>query len=151
MTMETSIYIPYIIIPYDSIYLNMINHILTREPHDFILHFGVRATKMMISGMPTIGRMTIHTTPTTPMVQAVAGRQETSVWKAANNYNNGWLMFEPPFWNIWFSQLGCWNSQYMGKWKMFRTTNQLNNLIYLNMFEHVCCNPDVSPPRTFLM
>mmetsp|Transcript_8290 Transcript_8290/g.14280 ORF Transcript_8290/g.14280 Transcript_8290/m.14280 type:complete len:205 (+) Transcript_8290:315-929(+) len=33
--------------------------------------------KMMINGMPTMGRITIHTTPTTPMVQAVAGRQET--------------------------------------------------------------------------
>mmetsp|Transcript_28874 Transcript_28874/g.62760 ORF Transcript_28874/g.62760 Transcript_28874/m.62760 type:complete len:208 (+) Transcript_28874:371-994(+) len=33
--------------------------------------------KMMINGIPTIGRITIHTTPTTPMVQAIAGRQET--------------------------------------------------------------------------
>ena len=40
-----------------------------------------------------------------------------------------WLVVEPPLWKIWVS----WDdhSQYMGKWKMFQTTNQNNSLTWM--------------------
>ena len=35
--------------------------------------------------------------------------------------------FSPPLWKIWVRQLGWLETQYIGKYKMFQTTNQLSD------------------------
>ena len=41
----------------------------------------------------------------------------------SENGLTGWWF--DPLWKIWVRQLGWWHSQYVGKYKMFQTTNQV--------------------------